>query len=47
VALADSNASRESARREIDQQRDKALGQIRSDADQLGDLIVERLLAPQ
>jgi F-type H+-transporting ATPase subunit b len=47
VALADSNASRESARREIDQQRDQALGQIRSDADQLGDLIVERLLAPQ
>jgi len=47
VALADANASREGARRDIDQQRDQALGQIRSDAEQLGDLIVERLLAAQ
>ncbi|MCP9849141.1 F0F1 ATP synthase subunit B' [Cyanobium sp. Morenito 9A2] len=44
-ALADANASREQARREIDSQRETALGQIRSDADQLGMLIVNRLLA--
>ena len=45
LATAEANASREEARREIDLQRDKALAQLKSDADQLGDLIVERLLA--
>jgi F-type H+-transporting ATPase subunit b len=47
AALADANASREHARRAIDSQRDQALGQIRTDADQLGELIVQRLLAAQ
>ena len=45
LANADANASREQARREIDSQRDAALNQLKSDADKLGDLIVERLLA--
>lgn len=47
AALADANASREHARRAIDSERDQALGQIRTDADQLGELIVQRLLAAQ
>ena len=33
------------ARQEIDSQRDEALNQLKSEADNLGDLIVERLLA--
>ena len=45
LATAEANASREEARREIDSQRDSALSQLKSDADKLGDLIVERLLA--
>ena len=45
MAQAESNASRESARREIDSQRTAALGQIRTDADKLADQIVDRLLA--
>ena len=44
-ATADANASREQARREIDAQRESALGQLKTDADKLGDLIVDRLLA--
>ena len=45
LANADANASREKARREIDSQRDDALNQLKSEADNLGNLIVERLLA--
>ena len=45
LANADANASREKARREIDLQRDDALNQLKSEADNLGNLIVERLLA--
>ncbi len=47
LALAnnDANASREKARREIDSQKDAALTQLKADADNLGNLIVERLLA--
>ncbi len=45
LANAEANTSREEARREIDSQRDAALNQLKSDADKLGDLIVERLLA--
>jgi F-type H+-transporting ATPase subunit b len=45
AATADANASREKARREIDAQRESAMSQIKSDADKLGDLIVDRLLA--
>jgi F-type H+-transporting ATPase subunit b len=45
LAQAESNASREAARREIDTQRTAALGQIRTDADTLADQIVDRLLA--
>ena len=45
AATADANASREQARREIDAQRESALGQLKTDADKLGDLIVDRLLA--
>ncbi len=45
LATSEANASREDARREIDSQRDKALNQLKSEADNLGDLIVERLLA--
>ena len=45
LATAEANASREEARREIDSQRESALNQLRSDAEKLGDLIVERLLA--
>ncbi|MFM2173931.1 MAG: hypothetical protein RLZZ54_1858 [Cyanobacteriota bacterium] len=45
AATADANASREKARREIDAQRESAMGQLKADADKLGDLIVERLLA--
>ncbi len=45
LATSEANASREKARREIDSQRDEALNQLKSEADNLGDLIVERLLA--
>ncbi len=45
LATAEANASREKARREIDSQRDDAMTQLQSDAEKLGDLIVERLLA--
>ena len=45
AATADANASREKARREIDAQRASALSQLQGDANQLGDLIVDRLLA--
>ena len=47
AATADANASREQARREIDAQRESAIAQLKSDADKLGDLIVNRLLAAQ
>ncbi len=45
LATSEANASREQARREIDSQRESALSQLKVDADQLGNLIVERLLA--
>ncbi len=45
LATAEANASRESARREIDSQRDSALTQLKEEAEQLGNLIVDRLLA--
>ena len=45
LATSEANASREKARREIDSQRDEALNQLKSEADNLGDLIIERLLA--
>ena len=45
LAQAESNASREAARREIDSQRTSALDQIRGDADMLAHQIVDRLLA--
>ena len=45
LANSEANASREQARREIDSQRETALNQLKADADKLGDLIVERLLA--
>ena len=44
LANAEANASREEARREIDSQRDAALNQLKVDANQLGELIVSRLL---
>jgi len=44
LANSEANASREEARREIDSQRDSALNQLKDDADQLGELIVNRLL---
>ena len=45
LATAEANASRDKARQEIESERDSALSQLKSDADKLGDLIVERLLA--
>ena len=45
IANADANAAREKARRESDAQRDSALSQLKGDAEKLGDLIVNRLLA--
>ena len=45
IANTDANAAREKARREIDAQRDSALSQLKGDAEKLGDLIVNRLLA--
>ncbi|MCS5699449.1 F0F1 ATP synthase subunit B' [Cyanobium sp. FGCU-52] len=44
-ATAEANASRESARRQIDAERNTALTQLVKDADDLGELIVSRLLA--
>jgi len=45
LATAEANASREEARREIDSQKESALNQLKFDADKLGELIVDRLLA--
>jgi len=45
LATTEANASREEARREIDAQKDSAINQLKADAETLGDLIVERLLA--
>ena len=45
LANAEANASREKARREIDSQRDTAMAQLKADSENLGSLIVERLLA--
>lgn len=45
LATSEANATREQARREIDAERQSALSQIKNDADKLGDLIVNRLLA--
>jgi len=45
LATAEANSSREEARREIDAQRDSALNKLKVESEQLGDLIVERLLA--
>ena len=45
LATSEANSSREESRREIDSQRDNALSQLKSEADSLGNLIVERLLA--
>ncbi len=45
LANSEANASREKVRREIDSQRESALNQLKSDADRLGDLIVQKLLA--
>jgi F-type H+-transporting ATPase subunit b len=47
TAQAEAIASRESARREIDTQRQQASEQLKTDADRLADLIVNRLLAVQ
>ena len=47
LATAEANTSRENARREIDAQRDSALNQLKKEADQLGELIVSRLLGGQ
>ncbi len=47
LANSEANASREEARREIDSQKESALNQLKADAEKLGDLIVERLLAAQ
>jgi len=44
LATAEANASREQARREIDSQREVALNQLQSQTDELGELIVSRLL---
>jgi len=45
LAQSEANASREKARREIEQQRDQALAALASESDRLGVLIVDRLLA--
>jgi len=45
LATAEANASREEARKEIDSQKEAAMNQLKSEADKLGDLIVDRLLA--
>ena len=43
-ATAAANASREKARREIDTEREKALGLLGTEAKSLGQMIVDRLL---
>jgi len=45
LANAEANSSREKARSQIDSEKELALLQLKSDADKLGDLIVDRLLA--
>ena len=45
LATSEVNASREKARLEIDSQRDSALAQLKAEADSMGNLIVDRLLA--
>jgi len=45
LATAEANSSREKARLEIDSQRDSALNQLEAEAENLGNLIVDRLLA--
>jgi F-type H+-transporting ATPase subunit b len=47
LAQAESIASREQARREIDAQRSAAMDQLKGDANRLADQIVDRLLAAQ
>ncbi len=47
TAQAEANASRETARRVIDTQRKQAEESLSTDAERLGDLIVNRLLAAQ
>ena len=47
LAQADSIASREQARREIDAERSAAMDQLKGDASRLADQIVDRLLAAQ
>jgi F-type H+-transporting ATPase subunit b len=43
-ATAAANASRDAARREIDAEREKALGLLGTEAKSLGQMIVDRLL---
>ena len=45
LANSEANASKEKARNEINSQRETAFNQLKSEADNLGDLIVKRLLA--
>ncbi len=45
LASSEANASRENARSEINAQKESALNQLNKDAEKIGDLIVERLLA--
>ncbi len=45
LATSEANSSREKARLEIDAQKDSAMNQLTAEADQLGNLIVQRLLA--
>jgi F-type H+-transporting ATPase subunit b len=45
TAQAEAIATREKARREIEAEKEQALGSLRTEADRLGALIVDRLLA--
>lgn len=47
TAQAEANAVREKARREIEAEKDQALASLQGQADRLGALIVDRLLAVQ
>jgi F-type H+-transporting ATPase subunit b len=47
TAQAEAIAVREKARREIEAEKDQALASLKAEADQLGSLIVDRLLAAQ
>ena len=47
AAQAEANAVREKARREIEAEKDQALASLQGQADRLGALIVDRLLAVQ